>query len=737
MSNTPVASKRVVKIAIITIFLSFSFFIVTDYLFPLDTKRLDPQLSTRIYDRDGNLLRIKLSRDGYWRFHASEEEIPRILKKSVLAFEDRYFYFHFGINPVALLRAIWINARGGRTVGASTITMQVARMMHRRERTVANKLIEMFNSLQLEWHYSKDEILSFYLNLAPYGGNIEGVETAAWFYFKKPLSELSVSEIAVLTTIPKNPNANRPDRQDSLVKKRDRVLRDLFALDVITKDQFERAEKEKIVAKREPAPMLAPHFTERFDTAGEVVSTLDYGLQSAVERKLDDSVKKLSFRGVHNAAAIVVHNPTMQVRAYVGSNDFYDSVHFGQNDGVRMIRSPGSALKPFIYARAFDLGLATPKQKLFDLPLHLNGYTPKNFNGRFFGQVSAEEALQLSLNIPAIELNRLLGDRSLYEMLVSAGVDSVNMKKNHYGDAIAIGGLGISLEDMARLYAAFSNGGFVRSLSYSREMNSTAQARVFSAAAGYLTSIILSDASRPEFSSYWESAGNKPRIAFKTGTSASSRDLVTVAYTPEYTVAVWMGNFDGSSTGDLTGITTASRVAFSIFDYLQSRGVLRWFEQPDSVTEKRRCVDVVRVGKCRNMQRDLLIKGVEPQRPCNLLRAEVLAYLIESGEIDSISSLKGDRCYEEWSSYPPLLAMPYDGSEFVLNKMLPGEMRKLPLLCYSYRAESQIRWIIDREITEGESGRMKFVALPAGRHEIGCVDAKASLSSAKINLKEM
>jgi len=198
------------RIILIIIFLLSSLFLGVDHLVPLDIQKIDKQLSTRIYDKDGNLLRIKLSKDGYWRFYASKDEIPELLKKSVLSFEDRYFYHHFGINPIAIMRALWMNAHNKRMVGASTITMQVARMMYHRDRTVGNKLVEMFNALQLEWNYSKDEILTIYLNLAPYGGNIEGVETAAWFYFKKPLSELSISEIAILTTIPKNPNTNRP-----------------------------------------------------------------------------------------------------------------------------------------------------------------------------------------------------------------------------------------------------------------------------------------------------------------------------------------------------------------------------------------------------------------------------------------------------------------------------------------------------------------------------------------------
>jgi len=240
----------------------FVLFLILDTLFPLDYQRLEKPSSTAIYDKNHKLLRLKLSSDGFWRFQAKPNKLPDLLKKSVITFEDRYFYYHFGINPFSIIRAIYHNATNRRIIGASTITMQVARMMYQRERTLTNKLIEIFNALQLEWHLSKEEILTHYFNLAPYGGNIEGVKSAAMFYFQKPLHELTISQIAILTSIPKNPNQNRPTRQKNLTKYRDKILTNLQNENVISKEQLLRAQKEPIASSLMKVPLQAPHFTD-------------------------------------------------------------------------------------------------------------------------------------------------------------------------------------------------------------------------------------------------------------------------------------------------------------------------------------------------------------------------------------------------------------------------------------------------------------------------------------------
>jgi penicillin-binding protein 1C len=700
-------------------------------------QKIDKQLSTRIYDENHFLLRTHLSRDGFWRFKAEEEEIPALLKESVLAFEDRYFYYHIGVNPLSVIQAIINNLFHKRKIGASTISMQVARMMYHRKRTFANKIVEMFNALQLEWLFSKDEILKIYLNLAPYGGNIEGVKTAAWFYFKKPLNQLSISEIAILTTIPKNPNANRPDREKNLLKKRDRVLDVLLKRDVISKQQYNRAKQESLDAKKRPTPIYAPHFTQLryFQDRGDIVSSLDMNLQRIAQNALKKRVEDLHKKSLHNGAVVVIDNKTMQIKAYVGSNNYFSQRYQGQNDGVMMIRSPGSALKPFIYSRAFDMGLTTPNQILYDLPLHINGYNPKNFNNRFMGEVSTKEALQYSLNIPAIELNSHLKNHSLYEMLKEVDIKSIDKKKSYYGDSIAIGGIGISLLDLTRLYSAYSNGGVVRSVSYELNTSFSGGVEIFSDAAGYITSEILSDGLRPEFSAYWDSSQNKPKIAFKTGTSAYSRDLLSVAYTPEYTIGVWMGNFDGKSTSDLTGILTASKVAFEIFDYLHVRRELTWFKSTKNVKQIKRCSDAIKREKCFKVQNDTIIEGVDIKRPCSMLRAEVLAYLFEQKGLKSISELKSNSCYDEWMEYKPLLVSPFDGASFVYNSELSKQQQKIPFLCYSFKQDKEITWIIDGNISHGVSAKQQYIYLQNSQHSVSCIDSHSSATTATFYIR--
>jgi len=729
--------RVVKKLFFLSIFIICTFLLL-NYLYPLDRQKIQKQISTRIYDENHFLLRAHLSRDGFWRFKAKKDEIPKLLKKSVLAFEDQYFYYHFGINPISVFQAMVNNITSSKKIGASTISMQVARMMYHRKRTLTNKLIEMFNALQLEFLFSKDEILTIYFNLAPYGGNIEGVKAAAWFYFKKPLKELSISEIAVLTTIPKNPNANRPDRQKNLLKKRDRVLDVLVKKDVISQDQLRRAKEEDLGRTRQTVPMFAPHFTQlkRFLRGGDIITSLNHNLQQAVKKSMKTALRRLESKNVHNGAVIVIDNKTAQIKAYLGSNDYYSKKYFGQNDGVGMIKSPGSALKPFIYSLAFDRGLITPKQKIFDLPLHVNGYNPKNFNNRFIGELSAEEALQFSLNIPAIELNSHLKNSSLYELLQKADIESVNEKKSYYGDAIAIGGVGISLRDISRLYSAYSNKGVVKELVYERDKKSLKSTKLFSEASAYITSEILSEVRRPEYAAYWESSQNRPRIAFKTGTSADSRDLVSVAYTPEYTIGVWMGNFDGKSTENLTGISTASRVAFEIFDYLNKRADLSWFDSPDNVKNIRHCVDAIRMHKCFYLQNDTIIEGVKLKTECTMLRAEVLAYLVEQKKIDSIEDLKSHQCYEKWQEYKPLLVSPFPKAEFINNPDLPKEQQKIPFLCYSFKKDGEITWIIDGNISHGISAKEQYIHLKSARHEVSCLDSHSSATTAIFTIKD-
>ena len=714
--------------------LLFLLFLLMDHLFPLDPLKLHKQRATRYYDRHGELIHMARSRDGFWRFDATASEIPDLLKRSVLSFEDRYYYSHPGINPVALARALLLNLQSGRVVsGGSTITMQVARMMQRRPRTLRSKLIELFNALQLEWRYDKETILTRYFNLAPYGGNIEGIKAAAWFYFQKPLHALSISEIAILTTIPKNPNANRPDRSTRLETVRRRVLDTLKEDGLITPEQHRRALREPIASHRASIVADAPHFCRRYRSSGEITTTLDLPLQRRLETRLTERVKQLKGKGVHNAAGVLLHNPTMQVRAYVGSHDLHDAEHGGWNDGVTMRRSPGSTLKPFIYALAFDQGLATPRGRLFDLPLHLHGYHPRNFNKRYYGVVSAEEALQYSLNIPAIELNTLLGEQSLYELLQASGIRSVRQRKSHYGAAIAIGGASIRLLELATLYAMLANGGILREPQFDATPPPPGT-RLLSEATGWMVSDILSESVRPALSAYWESNPRLPRLAFKTGTSARSRDLYTVAYTPEYTLAIWLGNFDGSPTDAQVGIRAAAPAALTFFEDLRTPQT--WFTRPDSVIETRRCTDPIRLGACRREELDRVIRGVTLHAPCELLRAEVLNHLIDTGRLTAISDLATHRCYDVWRRYPPLMTAPAPDARITFDTSLPPSFKQVPLQCYTYQSDRNVTWLIDSETMTSRSGEVVYTTLAPGKHTVSCVDAAAQLRETEVVVRE-
>ena len=717
----------------IALFLFF-LFLAGDYLFPLDKERLYKPLSTLIYDKNHNLLRMKLSKEGYWRIRA--KNIPPLLEKSVLSFEDKYFYYHFGINPFSIVRAIIQNLKNKRVIGASTISMQVARMMYQRKRTIKNKLIEMFNALQLEWHYTKKEILAFYLNLAPYGGNIEGVKSAAKFYFQKSLDELSIGEIAILTTIPKNPNSNRPDRQKNLKAKRDRVLKLLYKNGVITKDELTRAKKESISSKKLKIPFFAPHFTSRdiFPT-GEVITTIELSLQNYITSLLKKELILLKDFNVHNAAAIVLNNTSSEVLAYVGSSDFFAPL--GQNDGVMMIRSPGSALKPFIYAKAFEQGLITPQKKLFDIRLFLPSYIPQNFTKKFIGEISAKEALEYSLNIPAVMLNHLLGKNSLFFTLKKAGISSIDKPREYYGDAIALGGCGISLWDIASIYASLANSGVKKEIKFLKDQNLSKEVRLFSKEAAFLVSDILSNAQRSEFSAYWESIKDKPKIAFKTGTSAFSKDLLTIGYTPKYSVAVWFGNFSGEKTDNLTGLHTASYAMFDIFEYLNKKEKLEWFKKPKNVIKKEICADAIEIKECREKRDDWVIKGVEQNFPCEILRPETIVYLLKAKRIDSLEDLKNLSCYQKYKNYKPFIAFPQNGSILTQNRDLPLSFKKIKLQCYSFDNNKTIFWLIDNHPPKkAQSGKIYFKYLPQGSHKIGCLDTKSNLTIHKIILKE-
>ena len=731
--------KKTIKYITIIILSTALLLTTLNYLYPLNTARLNKPSSTLIFDHANHLISVKLSPDVFLRIPIKKGELTADIKKVVLGYEDQYFEQHFGINPLAIVRAVWFNLSNQRTIGASTITMQVARMMHNQPRTLSQKLIEMFQALQLEWYYSKEEILTFYLNNAPYGGNVEGFASASFRYFNLPPSSLSLSQIAYLSSIPKNPNANRPKANRDINAIKNRLLKRLFQLHLLESKVYERAKAERIAVTIHNLPHAIPHLTAQITQEAEVHTTINMSIQTQVEQILSARMKEVKKFHIYNASAMVIDNHTMTIVAYLGSNDFYDNQHGGQNDGLRALISPGSTLKPFVYARALEEGFITPLKKVFDVPLYIDGYKPTNYSKTYQGEVTASEALQLSLNIPAVTLDQLLGQKSLYKLLEEVNLPSLTHPKSYYGASLTLGGVGISLKKNAELFAMLANQGVFQKASYLQNQTYEKK-RVLTQASTYLISNILANAPRLSFSSTWEHIEDMSRIAFKTGTSAHAKDMLTLGYTPHYTVALWFGNFSGEVSRKYhntypTGLKIASPTLFKIFKIL---GKQSWFEQPQRVENKEVCQDAIVLKECQQRVNDQLIQNVPLKNECSLLRAEVLAYLLKQKRIEGFSALKKHRCYAEWKSYQPLITSPIHDKIYTYNALLPPEFKKTKLECYSFEENATIYWLIDNESPiVGSSGEPIYHYLSPTKHTISCLDEGAKQRSIEFFVEGM
>ncbi|HTA81693.1 MAG TPA: transglycosylase domain-containing protein, partial [Bacteroidia bacterium] len=400
--------KKILWGAGIFLLVSLLLFKVLDWLYPLNTQRLN--YSTVVLSSDGSIMSAFLSKDDKWRIQIRKEDIPEGLKKAFIYKEDKYFYYHPGVNLIALARAFFQDIRAGKVVsGASTITMQVVRMLSPERRTFTNKFKEIFKALQLELHYSKQEILEMYFNLLPYGGNVEGIKAASLIYLHKLPINLSPAEIAVLMIVPNSPRHYRFDNNNgAIIAGRNKWLERMGKAKLFKEKEIQQAISEPLNAKRMEIPKVAPQFCIQMANKTKDVSyiqtTIDLNMQKKAQNILSEYVQKLMLWNITNAAVLIVRNKDHAVMAYVGSSNFNDLAHQGQVDGVDAIRSPGSALKPIMYALAFDQGLATPKTILYDVPSNFSGYQPMDYDRTFRGKVTVEDALLNSLNVPAVKM---------------------------------------------------------------------------------------------------------------------------------------------------------------------------------------------------------------------------------------------------------------------------------------------------------------------------------------------
>lgn len=531
--------------------------------------------SVTVVDRDNRLLRAFTTTEGNWRLPVSPEDVDPKYLKMLFAFEDKRFYSHHGVDPKAVARAVLQMVRHGRVVsGGSTLTMQVARLLDgKHERTASGKLRQMARAIELERVRSKTEILKLYLRLAPFGGNLEGVRAASLAYFGKEPRRLSLGECALLVAVPQSPEQRRLDRYPEAARHaRNRVLDRAVVAHVITEADATKAKAERIPTVRYPFPMFAPHLTEAQVAARPteplIKLTLDRNLQASLEKLVAEQAQLIGDKV--SAAVIVANHQTGEILAEVGSPGYMDSERQGAVDMATAVRSPGSTLKPFIYGLAFEAGLAHPETLIDDRPTRFGTYAPKNFDENFHGTVTIREALEQSYNIPAVRVLARVGPGKLVGRFRRAGVDARFPDKSEPTLAMALGGTGLTLEELAQLYAALARGG--DSITLVHRFNERARAvlvnahRLMSPLATWYVTDILKDAPPPP-----NAKGG--RFAYKTGTSYGYRDAWAVGYDGKYVVAAWVGKPDNSSVPGILGRTAAAPILFDAFARIAEKRV--------------------------------------------------------------------------------------------------------------------------------------------------------------------
>ena len=531
-------------------------------------------------DRNGKLLRLGLGDDDRYRVYVPLEKISPQLVEMTLLHEDRYFREHGGFNPISLVRAALFDWAGhGRRIGASTITMQLARLhYHLNTRTPWGKLCQIVAAIHLECHCSKKEILEAYLNLAPYGRNIEGVGAASLIYFGREPSDLTADEAMTLAVIPQSPARRAPGspaHETALRQAREILLTQW--LESHPGDARLRSVLALPLEMKLPRdlPFRAPHLVEEMQekTSAPKVETrltLDLGLQDLLEKQVKQYLASRATDGFKNATALLIDYRTMEVRAAVGSADYANAAIHGQVNGLQALRSPGSALKPFIYALALDEGLIQPNTLLRDAPTSFDGYDPENFDHNFAGPIRARDALIQSRNVPAVELESELNpQRNLYTLLRDTGLRGLRPESS-YGLTIALGSSEVSPKELGALYAMLANRGVWRPLRYSFDQPEEPGAPLLSPEASYLTLDMLKDGVRPDAVNIPALVNALRPVAWKTGTSFSYRDAWSAGVFDHYVLVVWVGNFDGTVNPLFVGRTAAAPLLFSIVDALRA-----------------------------------------------------------------------------------------------------------------------------------------------------------------------
>jgi penicillin-binding protein 1C len=583
------------------------------YYFSLPSKLFHNPYSTVLEDYQGALLTATIAADGQWRF-PEVGSLPEKFAIALTTFEDKRFYSHPGVDPVAIVRAIQQNIKAGKIVsGGSTISMQVIRLSRKgKSRTIFEKLIEVVLATRLELRHSKEEILRMYASHAPFGGNVVGIEAACWRYFGREPASLSWAEAAMLAVLPNAPSLiHLGKNREKLKIKRDALLNKLESLKVIDPFTNELAKQEPIPDRPHTLPNWSKHLLIRAIKDGrsqqKLQTTINQSLQERVEQIINDHHERLVGNQIYNASALVLDVETGNVLAYVGNVNNHQGIHGDEVDVIAAPRSTGSILKPFLYAAMLDDGKILPATLLPDVPTTINGFAPKNFSHQYDGAVAADEALIRSLNVPAVHLLRDYRYERFYDLLKNMGMSTLMQPADHYGLSLILGGAEGTLWDITGMYASMArtlnhSGNFAGSNRYDKqdfrppnyihlqreEERQLQESSWVSAGTIYHTFEALKEVYRPGEETGWKYFSTSKKIAWKTGTSFGFRDGWAVGVTPRYAVGIWVGNADGEGRPGLTGTETAAPILFDVFSQLPADG---WFQEPTA--------ELVRVQVCK------------------------------------------------------------------------------------------------------------------------------------------
>jgi len=577
-------------------------FAVLVFLFLLiPSAHFNDPCSTVLMDRNGELLGAKVASDGQWRFPSSEN-LPEKYTKAVICFEDQWFYYHPGINPVSMMRAFFQYIHQRKIVsGGSTITMQLARISRNDpSRNIWEKIVESFISLRTELVHSKHSILNLYASHAPFGGNVVGIEAASWRFFGESPDHLSWAEAATLAVLPNSPSLIFPGKnQKKLLKKRDRLLEKMFRQGILDRETYELALLEPVPGAPHPLPKLAPHLLERAVSEGygdmRVYSTLDITLQKRVNEIIERYGELFKNNHVNNAAVLVINTRTGEVLSYAGNLQLKNEQEEGDVDMIVAKRSYGSLLKPFLYAAMLNEGMLLPEMLVRDIPVSFQGYSPRNVLKSFEGVVPANEVLSRSLNVPSVLLLHNYGIGKFNVLLKEIGMRTLRFPPDHYGLSIILGGAEGSIWELTSMYASLGHrllfpGQDSLRVTYNqhhRIPGSSFWLQRFSLSSVWFTLNAITTVKRPEDNGTLKYFYTPRKISWKTGTSFGSRDAWAIGVTPEYTVGVWIGNADGEGSPGVTGIGCAAPVMFDVFGQLPNTG---WFQEPsDDMVMARIC----------------------------------------------------------------------------------------------------------------------------------------------------